>query len=85
MKTTKMPTPAEFRRAEAKMVAAGWVKVCTVMVDDAHRPTVTEFGILFNRGAGRFFLNHKTIGDLPPDRKPHDAGRESDLPEWLRP
>ncbi len=82
-----MPTPAEFNAAEVKLVAMGWAFRLSMMADDAKKPGVTNFGKLYGKGAGQFWLNFKTIGEVEAmrTRKPHDAGRESDLPEHLRP
>jgi hypothetical protein len=85
MTRTKMPTREEFDAADRRLKAAGWEHVATLMADDAKKPGVTDFGRKYSKGAGMFWLNYKTIRDLPMNRKPHDAGRESDLPERLRP
>lgn len=65
MDATKTPTQREFNEVAAKLVAAGWELVGTVMVDDAKKPGVTNFGRLFTKNGERFYLNYKTITSLP--------------------
>jgi hypothetical protein len=65
MNAIKMPTPREFDVAAAKLVLAGWELVSTIMADDAKKPGVTNFGRLYVKGGERFYLNFKTISNLP--------------------
>jgi hypothetical protein len=62
---TKMPTPAEFNAAAKNLSDRGWTLVGTVMVDDAKKPGVINFGRMYTRSGDKFYLNFKTIGNLP--------------------
>ncbi len=65
MNKGKIPTVKEFADAAKRLTDAGWELVGTVMVDDAHKPEVVNFGRLYTRNGERFYLNLKTIGQLP--------------------
>lgn len=60
-----MPSRAEFTKAEEQLKAAGWIHGATMMVDDAHKEGVTNFGKCFHRNGETFWLNFKTLGNLP--------------------
>ena len=62
---TRMPTAAEFLAAERKLIDAGFHLITTVIANDARKDGVINFGKLFGRDAGRFWLNYKTIASLP--------------------
>lgn len=64
----KMPTRSEFAEAERLLIDAGFTFVMTLMVDDAKKEGVMEFGKFFVRHnpvtTDKFWLNYKTIGTL---------------------
>lgn len=61
----KMPSRQEFDAAAKKLQDAGWIRGSALMIDDAHKDGVVEFGIHWRRNDERFWLNYKTIGQLP--------------------
>ncbi len=60
-----MPTMKQFNDAANKLTVMGWEFVMSMMVDDAKKEGVTEFGRLFTKNGQRFWLNFKTIWNLP--------------------
>jgi hypothetical protein len=68
-----------FQRAEAALVAAGWVHVADVTRDET--TSDVNFGSKFRRGDEIFWLNINTVfGPLPTQRVgqlPATAGRRS--------
>lgn len=65
--TKTMPTRREFAGAGATLKARGFECIASMMVDDAKKEGVEDFGGLYIRSSdkARFWLNFKTIGKLP--------------------
>lgn len=62
---TRKPTRQETFAAMATLQSRGWVQTMSIMDDQAKVPGYTTFGIVFERGGEEFYLNYKTIGNLP--------------------
>lgn len=58
---TRIPTRQEMYAAQATLKAAGWTHTSTLMHADADQ----EFGLRYERGTERFWLNLHTIANLP--------------------
>ena len=59
----------ELIRENYKMLTdRGWTKVGAMLVDDARKEGVADFGVLFMRDGEKFWLNYKTINNLPSGR-----------------
>lgn len=63
----KVPSPAQFKWAEARLIEAGFTFLFTVMADDAKKEGVENFGKLYVRHnavtTDKFWLNYKTCND----------------------
>lgn len=69
MKLKDIPTVSEFAAVAKRLFAAGWEHTGSMMVDDARKEGVENFGQSYARGTGatreRFWLNYKTIVRSP--------------------
>jgi len=61
---TNMPTRQQMFAAQKTMTDRGWNHVLSVLDSDSDEGR-TDFGLLYARGDERFWMNHKTIGNLP--------------------
>jgi hypothetical protein len=61
-----MPTRNQMNDAYQTLKARGFEHIGSLMVDDARKDGVVDFGMQFKAVDGRmFWLNFKTIGNLP--------------------
>ncbi len=62
-----MPTRQQFAEATKTLKDRGFEQLGTMMVDNAKSEGFTEFGMHFLRVSdhAKFWLNFKTIGNLP--------------------
>lgn len=67
----------ELKAAKAKMVAAGFSYLCTIMADKASQAS-GQFGVVYIKGMQKFYLNKNTIDALPiaSSNRPGDMAAE---------
>jgi hypothetical protein len=64
--TTAMPSRQQFAEASRTLESRGFQPVGSMMVDDAYKTEVINFGLKYLRADGKqFWLNYKTINALP--------------------
>lgn len=63
--TKAVPSRKEFFAAQNILAARGWEHTMSIMQDDAKKEGVTNFGCVYVKNGQEFYLNFKTIGNLP--------------------
>jgi len=65
MNVNQKPSREAFTSAANKLKAAGWVHGATMMIDGAHKEGETKFGTCWHKDGKTFWLNYKTLNNLP--------------------